>query len=167
MMREIGGRAARAAVSALVLVLAAACGTPAVRQPEVTLEGVQLGGLGLRGGTLLVNVKVYNPNRYALNANELRYDLAISQDAVGSDPDWIDFASGTYDRTFSVAGRDTARVQIPVEFTYSGFGGAAASILRSGTFSYRAIGEVDVRTPVGTYAVPFSRRGTVTMAGVR
>jgi LEA14-like dessication related protein len=157
----------RAGSALIGLLLLSACSSSTVRQPEVTLDGVQLGGLGLRGGTLLVNMRVYNPNRFALNANELRYDLAISQDAVGSDTNWVDFASGTYDRSFSVAGRDTAHVQIPVEFSYSGFGSAASSILRSGTFTYRANGEVDVRTPLGTFAVPFNRRGTVTMAGVR
>lgn len=163
-----GRRALTRGLPVLLLLLLAACGGSTVRQPEVTLEGVQLGGLGLRGGTLLVNVKVYNPNRFALNANELRYDLSISQDAAGAqDADWVDFASGTYDRSFAVGGRDTAHVQIPVEFSYSGFGSAASSILRSGTFTYRANGEVDVRTPLGTFAVPFNRRGTVTMAGVR
>jgi hypothetical protein len=61
----------------------------------------------------------------------------------------------------------TETVQIPVEFSYAGLGGAASSILRNGTFHYRANGEVDVDTPIGTRAVPFNKRGTFTMAGVR
>ena len=157
----------RATLSLLVTLLVAGCGTFGFRQPTVTLEGVQLGGLGLRGGTLLVNVRVDNPNGFALNAERLRYDLALRDTGQEGDTAWIDFASGTFDQEFSVGARAAETVQIPVEFTYSGLGGAASSILRNGTFHYRATGEVDVDTPVGTRAVPFRKRGTFTMAGSR
>jgi LEA14-like dessication related protein len=152
---------------ALLAVLAlAGCTSGMYQQPEVTLQNVQLGSLGLRGGTLLVNLKVVNPNRFALNANALRYDLRIGDNRQANDTTWIDFATGLYDQPFSVAGRDSATVSIPVEFTYSGLGGAAATILRTGTFDYSARGTVDVRTPVGPYTVPFQRRGSVSMLGV-
>ena len=158
----------RAALSLLVMAMLAACGTFGFRQPKVNLEGVQLGSLGLRGGTLLVSVRVENPNGFALNAERLRYDLALRDPDVAGDTAWIDFASGTYDQEFSVGAGRTETVQIPVEFSYAGLGGAASSLLRNGTFHYRARGEVDVDTPIGTRAVPFTKRGTFTMAaGVR
>lgn len=150
----------------LLLLLASACGG-LYKQPEVTLEGVQLGGLGLRGGTLLVNVRVYNPNRFTLSARSLRYQLALGDSEEPGDTTWLDFASGVFDRGFSVAGGDTSTVQIPVDFAYSGLGSAAASLLRSGTFSYRARGEVDVDTPIGQREVPFSKRGIITLMGTR
>lgn len=155
----------RAVWLVLFAVLLGACGGRVFRQPQVTLESVQLGGLGLRGGTLLVSLEVVNPNRFALNANELTYALQLSDPEAAGDTAWLDFANGTYDQPFSVGAGDTARVEIPVEFTYSGLGGAAGSLLRSGTFTYRATGSVDVRTPLGSYDVPFSRRGTVTLMG--
>lgn len=151
----------------LLAVVLGACGGRVFRQPQVTLETVQLGGLGLSGGTLLVSLEVVNPNRFALNANELTYALQLSDPEAEGDTTWIDFAEGIYDQPFSVGAGDTARVQIPVEFTYSGLGGAAGSLLRSGTFTYRASGSVDVRTPLGSYDVPFNRRGTVTLLGAR
>jgi LEA14-like dessication related protein len=154
------------AVLALLAVLGlGGCASQMYQQPEVTLQNVQLGGLGLRGGTLLVNVKVVNPNRFALNANALRYDLRIGDTRQVSDTSWIDFASGLYEQPFSIGSRDSAVVQIPVEFTYTGISGATAAILRTGTFNYAAQGTVDVRTPIGPYTVPFQRRGTVTMLG--
>lgn len=150
----------------LVLVtLLAACGGRVFKQPQVTLDNVQIGGLGLRGGTLLVNLRVVNPNAFALNADRLAYDLALANPGEESDSAWIDFASGTHEESFSVASGDTATVQVPVDFTYAGLGGAANALLRNGTFGYRAKGSVDVRTPLGTYAVPFSKRGTVTLLG--
>lgn len=157
----------RAALLLLAVLVLSSCGSFGFRQPEVTLDGVQLGGLGLRGGTLLVNLRVVNPNRFALNAQQLRYDLFLGDSEEAGDTTWIDFASGTYTEPFSVAARDTATVQIPVEFTYSGLGGAASSILRSGSFDYRASGTVDVQTPLGTRTVPFRKKGTVAMMAAR
>ena len=69
--------------------------------------------------------------------------------------------------SYFVGGRDSARVQIPVEFSYDGLGAAAGSIMRRGTVTYRATGTVDVRTPLGTHEVPFRKRGTVTLMGTR
>ncbi|HEX8275437.1 MAG TPA: LEA type 2 family protein [Longimicrobiaceae bacterium] len=157
----------RAALSLLVVLVLSACGSFGFRQPQVTLDGVQLGGLGLRGGTLLVNLRVQNPNGFALNAERLRYNLELRDPGQAGDSAWIDFATGSYDREFSVGARDTETVQIPVEFSYSGLGGAASSILRNGTFHYRARGEVDVDTPIGSRSVPFTKRGTFTMAGTQ
>lgn len=156
----------RMLLAALLVMGLASCGR-AFRQPEVTLESVRLGGLGLTGGTLLVDLEVVNPNRFALNADRLTYRLALRDPGEESDTTWIDFSSGTHDEPFTVSAGDTARVQIPVEFTYAGLGSAANSLLRSGTFSYRATGVVDLRTPLGGYDVPFSKRGTVTLSGAR
>lgn len=159
---------ARSAFSLVALLALVACGSFGFRQPQVTLESVHLGGLGLRGGTLLVDLQVDNPNRFALNADELRYDLAVRDaEAEPGDTTWLDFASGTYAEGFVVGAGETRTVKIPVEFSYSGLGGAASSILRSGTFTYRATGSVDVRTPFGSRAVPFTKRGMVTMTGGR
>lgn len=162
------GRSLRKAVLLpLLAVLAGGCGSSVFQQPEVVLEGVQIGGLGLRGGTLMVHLEIVNPNRFALNANQLRYELALRDPEEDNDTTWVPFATGTYDVPFSVAARDTARVAIPIEFSYSGIGSAANSLLRSGTFSYRANGVVDVRTPLGSHGVPFNRRGTVTLLSTR
>lgn len=157
----------RAVCCALLVLALAACGGSVFRQPQVTLQSVQIGGLGLRGGTLLVSLEVVNPNRFALHANQLSYQLALRDPEETADSAWVDFATGTYDQPFSVESGDTAQVQIPVDFTYSGLGSAATSLLRNGTFGYRATGAVAVRTPLGPHSVPFSKRGTVTLLGTR
>ncbi|HET7275480.1 MAG TPA: LEA type 2 family protein [Longimicrobiaceae bacterium] len=150
----------------LTLLALSGCGTSVFQEPQVDLEGVQLGGIGLRGGTLLVNLRIVNPNGFALSANQLTYDLAVADPDVPGDTAWVEFASGTYDQAFSVGARDTSRVQIPIEFSYSGLGGAASSLLSAGTFDYRASGSVNVGTPLGSYDVPFRKRGIVTLMGV-
>lgn len=160
-----GTRVLRGAVAVLLLAVLAACGGSVFKQPQVTLDNVRLGGLGLSGGTLLVSLEVINPNRFALNADRLRYELSLSDPREAPDTTWVDFAQGIYDQPFSVPAGDTSVVQIPIEFTYSGIGSAANSLLRRGTFTYRARGTVDLRTPLGGYDVPFSKRGTVTLLG--
>jgi len=155
----------RSLVAVAAFLSLGACASAVFQQPEVRLEGVQLAGLGLRGGTLLFNVEVTNPNRFTLSAEELTYQLSIADTRASGDTLWLDLASGTYAEPFSVGGGETATVQVPVEFTYAGLGGAAASILRAGTFSYRATGTVDVRTPLGSREVPFRRGGMVTLMG--
>lgn len=164
-MRHI--RPLRFILAILSFGLASGCAGSVFNQPEVTLQTVQVGGLGIRGGTLLVNVQVINPNRFALSAEELNYQLSVSDPDEPTDTTWIDFASGTYDEAFSVGARDTALVQIPVEFSYAALGSAAGSIARAGTFTYRASGTVDVRTPLGTHQVPFRKRGTVALLGAQ
>lgn len=162
-------RAGRPALLALLLtLLLGACGGPVFQQPEVSLEGVELAGLGLRGGTLLVDLRVVNPNRFSLSADQLAYELALAD--TGAEPgerQWHAFASGMHEEDFAVAARDTAVIQVPVEFTYASLGTAATSLLRAGTFDYRATGEVDVRTPLGRHGVPFRRTGTITLMGER
>ena len=155
----------RSAVAAIALAAGVGCGGSVFNQPEVTLQNVQVGGLGIRGGTLLVNLQVVNPNRFSLSADQLSYQLAVNDPEAVADTSWIDFATGIYDEEFSVGARDTALVQIPVEFSYAALGAAAGSIMRSGTFTYRATGTVDVRTPLGGRQVPFQKRGTVAVLG--
>src|SRR5688500_6306881 len=103
----------------------AGCGRGRLHQALVPLADVLVAGFGLRGGTPLVNLQVQNPNRFDLHANELEYQLEIAETQAAGDTSWIDLASGTYDEPFSVGAGEVGPVQVPVEFTYAGLGGAA------------------------------------------
>lgn len=154
-------------VTALALgvsLLATACSS-AFRQPEVELENVEIGSLGLTGGTLLVNVRVHNPNSFALNAEAIRYELLLKDPNATSDTTWSQFANGSYDRRVSVGGGRTETFQVPVEFSYSTLRGAASSVLRTGRFDYRARGSVVAQTPFGSREVPFRKSGTLLLNG--
>ncbi|MGH7447596.1 MAG: hypothetical protein ACRELT_08545, partial [Longimicrobiales bacterium] len=58
------------------LLLVASCSS-AVRQPEVRLESMRVGGLGLRGGTLYAQVYIGNPNGFELQTRSVTYDLQV------------------------------------------------------------------------------------------
>jgi len=150
----------------LLVLLATACG-PLYERPEIRVSSVQVGSLGLTGGTLLVDMTVANPNRFALESREVRYELDVAPSPVTGDTGWVEFARGTFDQTVTVAARDSATVRIPIQFEYRALGGAVGDILRSGTLTYRARGEADVGTPVGGRTVPFRHSGTVPIGGTR
>jgi LEA14-like dessication related protein len=155
----------RSVVLGPFLLVLAACGGGVFQQPEVTIQSVQLAGIGLGGGTLVFNIQVMNPNRFSLNATQLSYELSIADTRAAGDTSWIDVAEGIFTEDFSVGAGATETLRLPIEFSYQGLGGAAGSILRAGTFTYRAAGMVDVRTPIGSRAVPFRRGGMVSLLG--
>ena len=151
-------------LAVLAALLLSSCAS-AFRQPEISVEGVELGGLGLRGGTVLVSVRVQNPNSFALTADQIRYELLLKDSQAQGDSAWTRFAEGTFDERISVEGGRTETFRIPVEFSYSSLGGAASSVLRTGRFDYRARGTVMAKTPFGSREVPFRKTGTLLMNG--
>jgi LEA14-like dessication related protein len=140
-----------------------ACGG-AVQRPEIELEGVTLGSIGLTGGTLIANVRVHNPNRFNLRASDLRYQLFLRRNAAAAgDSTWTRLAEGVYDDTLNVRAGQTRTFGIPVSFGFGQLAGAGRSLMDYGRVDYRAQGTVDVRTPVGTRQVPFRKTGTFMM----
>lgn len=144
----------------LPVALTAIFGCAAVfQQPQVELVGMRLAGLGLAGGTVLVELSVENPNAYALDASGLTYDVDLLSPDGGN---WFGLADGTFDDAVRVEAGDTAAVEIPVEFSYSGLGSALRSLMDYGTVEYRIQGRIAVRAPVRR-EVPYRHAGTVTI----
>lgn len=158
-------RSMGAAVVAL-LALNAACST-AFRRPEVEFESVGIAALGLTGGTLNVHLRVHNPNQFGFRAERIDYELFLRPaDAEPGDTAWVRLSEGTHDDEIEVGAERTERVTIPVDFTYAGLGEARRSIIRSGSFRYRAVGTIDARTSFGRRTVPFRKTGTFYMTGL-
>jgi LEA14-like dessication related protein len=146
-----------------VLLLVGACSS-AVRQPEVRLESVRVGGIGLRGGTLNALVYVGNPNGFDLETRSITYDLQVEDpDSAGG---WVTFSQGTVDETVRVEGNSSKVIEIPIQFRYDDLGGAVRSILDTGTFNYRVTGDVRLSEPIGR-TFPYAKTGIVSMTGVR
>lgn len=148
-----------AASAALGLSACSTLGRAAFREPVVTLRSVQLKGVGLTGGTLDVQLSVYNPNGFRLDATRLRYKVAMAGDS-------ITIADGTLDNHFTVNEKDSSFVTIPVNFTYAGIGAAGRSLMNTGAVDYRVSGDVVVGSPVGNLTVPYSAKGRFTTTGV-
>lgn len=152
-----------AVVSAITFAAAAAgCATlarQAFQEPVVSVRNIRLNGLGLTGGSVDVDLAVYNPNNYRLDATRLTYRLLF---------DTVTFATGALTEQQTVQSRDTAIVRIPVSFTYRGVGEAGRQILQTGTVNYRLAGDVTVGSPLGNFTVPYSTTGRFsTLGGTR
>ena len=142
--------------------LAGACsflGRQAFKQPTVHLQKVAVAGIGLTGGSLNVELSVYNPNNYRLDATQLTYQVMLNSDSV-------QLATGTLNNQFTVKDNDSAVVNIPVDFTYAGVGAATRSLLNTGVVTYHVLGEIKVGTTVGSFTVPYSQIGRFTTTGV-
>lgn len=137
-----------------VMVVVAACsalGRQAFQNPVVNLRDVRVLGLGTAGGQLEVQLGVYNPNNYRLDATRLTYRVFVG-DSVG-------LANGAMDTRTTVQAGDSTIVKVPVSFTYSGLGAAASQLLRTGAVNYRVAGDVTVGSVVGNFTVPYSASG--------
>src|ERR1041385_3414463 len=158
-------RLATGILATAAIFAASACGSSGVfRQPEVALAGARVGGVGLKGGLIYVQLHVDNPNGYALRANRLSYNFDL-KDTNAATETWANMAHGDIDKDIRVPGHGSGTVEIPIEFNYAGSGGALKSVLDRGIMSYRVTGSVTVREPIsGT--IPFSRTGTATLEGI-
>jgi LEA14-like dessication related protein len=149
----------RVTLAATLALGGAACATvgrSVFEQPVVSFKDLRVNGLGLQGGSVDVVLSVYNPNRYALNATRLTYQLMV---------DSVPLGTGALDQRFVVQRGDSAQVRLPVSFTYSGLGAAGRQLLRQGTVNYRVLGDVTVGTPLGNFTRPFDRTGHFTSFG--
>lgn len=147
-------------LAGILAVTASAC-IPDIQRPDVRLAGARLGGFGLEGGLLYVDLSVTNPNPFVLAADQLSYDVDL-RDPGTADDEWIDVTDGIFEEDFGVAANDSAVVTIPVEFTYSGVGTLVQSIVNTGTFVYRVRGTVILEEPLRT-EIPYDREGTLTV----
>ncbi len=150
------------AVAASAVMVGAACsmlGRSAFKDPVVHLKDVRLRGVGVTGGQLDVQLNVYNPNHYRLDATKLTYTVSMAGDSVR-------IADGVLDNRFTVNEGDSSTVTIPVSFTYAGLGAAGRSLLNTGAVNYHVLGSVTVGSPVGSFNVPFTTTGRFTATGV-
>ena len=137
--------------AALVVGACSSLGRQAFQNPVVRLRDVRVLGIGTTGGQLEVQLGVYNPNNYRLDATRMTYRVFVG-DSVG-------LASGAVDTRTTVQAGDSAIVKIPVSFTYSGLGMAATQLLRTGAVTYRVAGDVTVGSVVGNFTLPYSTTG--------
>lgn len=119
-------------------------------QPDVTFRGVGVRSLGLDGADFEVLLNIYNPNAYALGASQLRYRLMV---------DSVEIGAGALDSGFSVAKRDSMIVRLPVRVGFRAVQSVGPRLLRGGEIPYRLMGDVTLKSFVGTFAREFNEAG--------
>jgi LEA14-like dessication related protein len=130
-----------------------------LQEPEVKLDGISVGSIGLDGGTLRVRLNVINPNSFGLQAEGLDYLIEVADDGSG-DAAWDTLSAGRYTDRITVEADDSAFVEIPIRFRYRDLSGAIGSLLSTGSFDYRISGNVQLREPMRR-SLNFSRSGNI------
>jgi hypothetical protein len=124
-----------------------------VLQPDVRLHHLSLRNVGLSGGTLDLVLAFHNPNKINLQGTRVQAGLDIEGDHFGD----IDLSN-----PFSLAGRDTTLLTVPLTFRWSGVATAARSVLNYGAVNYAIKGTTTIRaTGIPSFDVPFSGQGSV------
>jgi LEA14-like dessication related protein len=148
------------AVSLLPFIMVvAACGQ-LVRAPVVELTGVRVRSIGLRGATLLAQLDIDNPNRFAIETDSITFQFEASD--ARQPGSWKRVTSGTNVQQHRVEKESQTTVEIPIDFAYSDLGTPLRSLLERGAFDYRVSGVVFVRKPLRK-RVPFSKEGSLTL----
>jgi LEA14-like dessication related protein len=150
------------------LAAASACGgssreraapTPApFYQPDVALRDAHIRGVGLTGGTMDIQLRVYNPNDYELLSPHVSYRIIVGGKHV---------TDGLADPDVVVPAHDSAFVSIPATFSYSSIGNAGRMFIDRGALEYRVLGRMTVGTPYGRFWFPYDRAGRFTTLSAR
>jgi hypothetical protein len=141
-----------------LVALSAACGPGTVNpanllQPDVHLHHLAVRNIGLSGGTLDVILAFHNPNPINLQGARVQAGLDIEGNHFGD----IDLTN-----PFSLAGRDTTLLTLPLTFQWSAVGSAARSVLGYGAVNYTINGTATFTAPgIPAFGVPFSGQGSV------
>ena len=162
MSRKRMGRAT-VGLALLAVLFSSACAS--VKRPEIELIGVRVGGVGLRGATLIAELDVNNPNGFEITTDSIAYQLLANTAASGTEQ-WQPVLQRTHTERIVIDQDDITRVEIPIEFNYSDLSGATRAILERGMLNYRLVGSAYVTEPVRR-AIPFSRTGSVSLTSVR
>jgi LEA14-like dessication related protein len=142
-------------LSFAVVVVASACATLrglTFQDPEVSLQEVQITGIGLTGGTFNLVFDVWNPNDYRLRSTRLE---------VGIDLEGTHFGDALLDRPLDLSPTNHNQVVVPVRFEWAGVGAGAKALLSCRAVAYTIAGRVLLDTPLGDKAVGLTGKGNV------
>ena len=83
------------------------------KEPELTLQEIDITGIGLRGGTFDLVFDVFNPNDYRIRSTRLE---------AGVDLEGTHFGDALLDRPLDLSPTNHNRVVVPVRFEWAGVG---------------------------------------------
>ena len=128
----------------------ATLGRATFKEPIVHFQDAKITGIGATGGSLEVQLSLYNPNKFKLDGTRLTYIVLVGADTLGS---------GALADRFSVQEKDSTIVTLPLQFTYTGVGAAGKQLMNTGSVNYRVTGDVTVGTPLGNFTRPYDQTG--------
>jgi LEA14-like dessication related protein len=134
-------------------IVAAACATLrglTFQEPDISLQEIDLIGIGLTGGTFDLVFDVWNPNDYRIRSTRLE---------VGIDLEGTHFGDALLDRPLDLSPTNHSRVVVPVRFEWAGLGAGAKALVTKRAVGYAITGAVLLDTPLGEQRVALTGQG--------
>ena len=128
-----------------------------LREPDIRLDRVVVRDVGLRGGSLDLQVEIDNPNPFDLRGTEVDLGFDVEGSHVGN---------LRYADEFSVERGGRTELTLPLQFEWAGVGTALRTALSSGEIPYEMKGQIKLQTPWGAQSVPFTRTGRAPLTRV-
>ena len=142
-------------LSVAFVLASAACATLrnlTFTEPDVSLQEIDVIGIGLTGGTLNLVFDVWNPNDYRIRSTRLE---------VGIDLEGTHFGDALLDRPLDLSPTNHSRAVVPVRFEWAGLGAGAKALVTKRAVGYAITGAVLLDTPLGEQRVALQGRGNV------
>lgn len=127
-------------------------------EPDVALRDAHIRGVGLTGGAMDIEMRVYNPNDYDLVTPRVTFRVLLDGKHV---------ADGLVEPDVVVPAHDSTVMRLPATFSYSSAGVAGRALINTGALSYRVLGRMTVGTPYGRFWFPYDRAGQFSTLSAR
>lgn len=137
--------------SALLLILLLAGCTALqehVREPEVTVQDMQLRAVSLTDMELDFILGIDNPNPMAISMSGLSYRLELNDRPL---------FEGTTQQRVEIAGKGQSRVTLPFSLVYEDILGGLAALASHQALPYELSGRIEL----GLVSLPYAKRGVI------
>ncbi len=119
----------------------------ALQSCELSLEDVQVVGVGLKSAELNIIFKIYNPNDITATLDKIEYSVYGNEMYVGD---------GKISERIDIPAHSQRLVKTQFTLYYSGAIDLMWSAIRKGEVSWRVSGTAWIDTPFMTMKIPFS-----------
>jgi LEA14-like dessication related protein len=124
-----------------------------IKEPEVTMTGVDFKGISTDGIALDLTLEVENTNTFGADLGELSYTIYLDDTKV---------ATGLRDERVSVPANATVEVDVPFTIVWKGIDRGLKRLLDGQRHSWRFKGRVELSKGPMTRSFRFSERGEFT-----
>jgi LEA14-like dessication related protein len=118
----------------------------ALRTVQISLDSVEVTNMELTGATLVIRLRIYNPNSITATLDRANYDLWGNGNDLGN---------GAISERTDIPPASTRTIATNFELSFAGAAGVIWSALNVGKVSWRLTGTAFFDTPLGTMSVPF------------
>ena len=118
-----------------------------IKDPQVTLVGVEIGLVSMQAAELNFNLRIHNPNGFDLKLQGVEYSVAVNDRQV---------FSGENQQEFIVPANRSGQIRLPLRFEYEQVFNSIAQALSEQKIRYHVTGSAHF----GLLSVPFVYEGS-------